>query len=325
MSDQRHSDCASPLVPALIGGILGAGLADASGQQDAARMREEIARLAKIEAARLAEEKQRHRLAEIDSQRNATEHAYRRTVLWLEHSNNSERLAYLIDQHRAALTTLIAERIVAQITPEPLVSPRIASFAQERATLHHSRIDQKELDHQLVRLRKARWSPATVFIVGTVTQAGVFTVLYQLSIPNLLPWAFGALGLLALISPVIAQRQPVPEQFRPADAQTLPVHLDRLDLIRSLRAREITMHEQQLYQHRAELLRFLNESLATPLTKAILHAPALRATLENHQKTYPPRVRCDLATIADTDLVAPLRGSLPAALTARLEKSFSAP
>lgn len=325
MSDHRHP-CPSPLLPGLVGGIVGAALANASHQRDDALTQAALRKIADLERERLTAENQRHELAQAESQRHESERIYQRAVLWLSHCDNEERLDYLIAMHGAAFAQPVANRLTAEIFTHPPLAGPLAAHSTIGLQLARCQQEQQTWRRESAHLQRRRWSAGGVFLLGMLG-GGVVVVPLMLAL-DLPAMAYGgALVLLAGLSPIVAERQPPPPSTRThsaggfvAPAQTHAQHLARHDLLGTLRAEVMARHARQFHAQTEELRRLFALHLPALPAAAEKHLWAVRPLIEAAQRDYPPRVRCELATVSDAAIHARLRPALTAAVARQGER-----
>jgi len=322
--DHRHV-CPHPLLPGLIGGIVGATLVDASRREAAAQLRREIDSLAAVERTRLAKERERLVLAQNESRRDETERAYHKAVLWLEHCNNDERLDYLAGRHGPELVGRVVTRLLDDIRRRPGIAALLDAAEQARRHCQHARESWRACETRLVALRCDRWTAPGVWLCGAVI--GI-AILWPCSV------AFGMtavagygvfLAALAAASPLIVRWQPTPFARRATrPGPPLPCSLrDSIACLESaLIAAETELSTATIEQALAR--EALSQAFAalhpTLIDDAFRHTAAVREWLDALQAIYPPRVRCELAAIEDAALHARFAPGLPAALDRELAR-----
>lgn len=306
-------------MPGLLGGFVGAALIDASRRDAAAQLEREVKNLAAIERARLADEQQRLALAQAEVRHSEVERDFRHAVLWLEHSNNDERFAYITRSHGPELSERVASHLMDEVRRRPEISTLVATADRARRHCDHARARWRDRDARLRALRSRCWTGAGVWLCGAIVAFVILLPFLILCGTDVVMGYVSFLAVLAIASPLIVRLQRTPAIHRstrsgPALSSSLRRNIAHLEAAvvaaetaLSTATIELTLARKALAQTFAALRPLL-------LTDLVRHLGVVRRQIDELQKIYPPRVRCELAAISDTALHTRLAAHLPAAL-----------
>lgn len=329
MSD--HSSCPSPFVPALVGGMLGAGLAAAPRARDDADLCRQIGELTAREQARSARDQELLQLAHAGTKRDEAERAYRHAVLWLEHCNHAERFDFLFQRHGAALAHQVAVSLLAEARTESYLSALFAAISATGARSRHLAEAKERSARHLRNLRRLRWTHGMVFGAGAGFGFVLLILGWITSDAPLLAAFVAYLIIVAIAAPIVVRFQPLPEAFRRAGSGTgdpvpggMEANLARLETAAAALEAEHSAATMDLALARETLSQALYTQRPTLLASASRHLAAPRRALVEYQSIYPPRLRCDLEALADPTLLAHLAPLLPSALDAEAGRLIEA-
>lgn len=212
MSDARS--CSHPLVPGLVGGVIGAALIEGTHRAHTAQFERQLDEIRSLERSRLAEQQELHRMHQTEAQRNQTERSFQHAVVWLSHCDNHERLDYLIAQNQQVLVQQLAVFLADEVERDPSTTSALSSYREAR---HHFDILQqahRSRERHRATLQRARWTSGSVFatglLMGLLSGLPALLVLGAVVIPYFLLYT----ALLALTCRTIASWQPIPARFR---------------------------------------------------------------------------------------------------------------
>ncbi len=317
----------SPLVSALVGGVAGGVLTGlfvhAANRRLASQLDLEAERLGRIELERLGTERRRLGLTRQTLQNQETDRAYQKAVLWLAHSNNDERLEYLVDQASTLLAGDYADHLIAQTVLRSPISVQIGNLVQVRTQLKQEKGRLDDLLRQTAELRKHRLDTANTLLASLLLGIGLFVPLYTAFDFSISSYIALYVTLLLPLSLWIPRFQRLPPHYLQQHQSlvvenNLLMQLSRLELLSLLRASQLEKLRAELLGQHAALTRTFAERQAEWLATAGDCVAELRPALETYQRHYPPRVRCDLSLIQDAALLDRLSRPLETAFAERL-------